>query len=329
MNHSMIPEDIRKLSRERSVEFHRQSKNPKPEKIEPGQIWSTFSRIVLSDHRGLETDNPRIVVILFGDDQSSEISSRVITAPISVQVAMATQFDLICGRGTSSLGFDFIAEVWNETPTLKNQLRRYLGSLNAETTTSLLELYKYQLMDEEVPASLLNSVGPRLMGEEDPRFAFQEAEVEAAAYLAEAATAVLSLESADTEVSPGQDPVSEKRHFSTRPLLKRLADVLHQPRIAYAASLDVEKTWVVAVSKGQDYATFELLSSRMPPYNVYLVAYEISPSLIGLKCVVTIKTVEQQLESDPSELQTGNEIRVGEVYPFKPDQVEAIEIKIQ
>jgi hypothetical protein len=326
MNNPIIPEEIRRISRERALEFHRRSKKLQPENIEPGQVWSTHSQIRLADEVVFETDDPRIIVIL---DASLKPAKQLVAAPISVFVSMASEFDLICRRDESPLGFDFIAEVWNETPMLREHLRDYVGTLGDKLKSALLDLYGYHLADEQLPTSMLTLVGPQLIGEQDPRFVFQEAEVGAAAYLARAATAALSMELASEESIPVQNRVRERRRFITLPSFGRLSDVLHQPAIAYAAGLDAEKTWVVPVSEGEDYLTLELLSSRSSPYDVYLVAHEISPSLIGRSCIVTITTVGREFQSEPSELQAGREIRVGEGYPFRPDQVQSIAIDIQ
>jgi hypothetical protein len=242
---------------------------------------------------------------------------------------MATEYDQICTRKETSLSFDFIAEVWNETPVIKKHLRDYLGKLSDPATIALLDLYKYYLADEEVPISLANWVGPRLMGEKDPRFAFQEAEVGAVAYLAQAATSALSLELVSTELVQANKQASEEHRFSALPMLGRLVDAFHQPMTAYAAGLDLEKTWVVSASEEDDYLTFELLNSRTPPYDVYLVVHEISPTLLGRLCIVTVKTAGRELKSDPKELEIGGEFRVGEAHPFKPDQVQSIEITVQ
>ena len=112
-------------------------------------------------------------------------------------------------------------------------------------------------------------------------------------------------------------------------MLGRLVDAFHQPMTAYAAGLDLEKTWVVSASEEDDYLTFELLNSRTPPYDVYLVVHEISPTLLGRLCIVTVKTAGRELKSDPKELEIGGEFRVGEAHPFKPDQVQSIEITVQ
>jgi len=329
MSDPTIPESVRRISGERAIEFDRRSRIPQPEKIEPGQIWSTHRRITLSDEVSFETNEPRIVVILEGKSLPDETIDQVVAAPISIFVSMASEFDLVCGQGAAQLAFEFIVEVWNESPVLKKHLRQHLGKLSDEATTQLLNLYRYHLTDEQVPASMLKWVGPRLMGEEDPRFAFQENEVEAVTYLGRAAAAALSLRVAEGEAIPARESQFEKRHFTVQPMLRRLTDVLRQPTIAYAAGPGEQKAWVVTMSEEQEYFTFELLNNHQPPYEVYLVAHEISPSLVGRQCVITIKTAELEFQSDPTELKTGSEIRVGEVHRFKPDQAQSIEISIQ
>ena len=267
MNNSSVPKDIRRLSRERAPEFHRILKTPRPERIGPGQIWSTYAHIELGPDLRFETDDPRLVVIIDRLDESKRELEQVTAAPVSLDVSMASEFDLICSRGTSPLGFAFIAEVWNETPVIKTHLKQFLGSLRTDAMNALEELYKRHLVNEQVPFSLSNWVGPRLIGKEDPRFAFQVEEVEAAAYLAQAATAALESEADTSKATTAASEVTEEwRSFVTLPMLRRLSEVLHGPTPAYAAGMPEEKAYMVSGSEKDDYFTFELLTHRTGPY---------------------------------------------------------------
>lgn len=328
MSHSMIPGDVRKLSRERALLFYQQISSPAPESIERGQIWSTFSQITLSDGSSFQTDDPRIVLTLAAGGTSYDLPGQVIVAPISIHTSMATELDLICRRGTSPLDYDFIIEIWNETPALRQQLRRYLGRLDEPATAALQELYVCHLTEQPVPASLLGWVGPRLMGEQDPRYAFQESEVEAVAYLGEAATTALSLEEEAADSVSLTNQIAEQIRFATQPVFRRLADVLHQPKTAYASSLETEKTWVVNVVGGGNFLTFELLNERVAPYEIYLIVHEASPSLLGRQVSIALQTLTSTFQSASNGLQIGNEIIIGNDELFRPEQVRSIEITI-
>ncbi len=324
----MIPEDIRKLSRERAPIFYQRLSMPTPDSIERGQIWSTFSHITLAEGSSFQTDDPRIVLILAAGDTSYDLSGQVIVAPISIHTSMATELDLICRQGASPLGFEFIVEVWNETPALIKQLRKYLGKLNEPTIEVLQELYSCHLTDAPLPSSLLEWVGPRLMGEQDPRYSFQESEVEAVAYLANAATATLSLEVAETDSVFGANQILQQLRFVTKPVFRRLSDVLQQPKTAYASSSDAEKTWVVNLVADETYLTLELLHDRVVPYEIYFIVHELAPSLSDRQFNIEVQTLMNTFQAAQSNLQVGNEIVIGNYELFRPEQVTSIEITI-
>lgn len=201
----MIPEDIRKLSRQRAPAFYKIMKAPRLDQVEPGQIWSTHSHLELPDGRRFEANEARLVVILDGAGPLSESLDQITVAPVSLSINMATESDLIVSGDNSPLKFDFIVEVWNETPTLKGHLRRFLGKLSDDAIAAMRGLYTAQLLDEAVPETLKQWVGLCIMDENDPRLAFQETEIKIIDYLAKAATAALTLEAPAQEPAPLPD----------------------------------------------------------------------------------------------------------------------------
>jgi len=330
MSNMMIPQDIRKLSRQRAPEFHRVLRTPQPAEIEVGQIWSTRSHLDLPDGRCFEAEEPRLVVVLDGAGSPSESLDQISAAPVSLSTQMAAQFDLIVSGDASPIGFDFLVEVWNETPVLKGCLRRFLGGLSAEVIAALRGLYVAQLLDENVPDALTEWVGLHIMGENDPRLAFQEAEVEAVAYLARAAAAALTLETIVPEPVRMPAPLLLRcKRFELPLMFGKLPDYLRGTAIAYAAGpTGSEEAYIITQSGDEEYFTFELLASRRPPYAVYLIVHEISPALNGSTCVVTISTAEEELRSIPTELRVGAQIQVGEDPNFSPSSVNSTVVEI-
>lgn len=326
MSNIMIPQDIRSLSRQRAPRFHGTLKTPQPDRIEPGQIWSTRLLLELPDGHRFETNEPRLVVILEGTGLPSELLEQITVAPLSLPIQLAAESDLIVSGDASPLGFDFMVEVWNETPVLKGHLRRFLGRLPDEAVAAMRSLYRAQLLDEDVPPTLAGQVGLRIMGESDSRLAFQEAEIEAAAYLAQAATAALTLEVTAKEPARATPALSKSRLRLELPLMiGRLPDF----SIAYAAgTVGDEDTYIVSHVGDEEHFTFELLVDRLPPYEVYLVVHQVSPELENRRCVITIQTAERELQSAPTALEVDAEIQVGRDPDFVPREGQLIKVEI-
>lgn len=248
-----VPEEVRRVSRKRAPVFYGSLAKSQPATFERGQIWSTHSVFDLPNGQRFEADEPRLVVILNVNDRNLTV------APLSIQLTLASEYDLIVSDNDSPLSFDFIVEVWNETPMLANQLRRFLAKLPKHVVAWLDELYTTYLLEEETPSDLLDYVGPVLMGDEDYRREFQAAEVEAVKYLSRASTA--SLVTAEI-TAPEHVATSRPRIELGRPVWQILSDLpkAWNSKVAYAADTSVEEnsTWVISV---MDYpgTKFEML----------------------------------------------------------------------
>src|SRR5690606_36446937 len=90
-----IPDAVRNLSRERASEFYRLTQKDAPGVIEIGQIWSTHSHLSLPGLHESFTDEPRLIVILDGSGSRSDEYGQVTAVPISLHIAMATDYDLV------------------------------------------------------------------------------------------------------------------------------------------------------------------------------------------------------------------------------------------
>ena len=79
-----VPQDIRELSRQKAPRFYELISATQPDRIKPGQIWSTRSHLEFPDGRRFETDNPRLVVVLDGESDRSRSMEQITVAPLSV-----------------------------------------------------------------------------------------------------------------------------------------------------------------------------------------------------------------------------------------------------
>lgn len=183
----VVPRRIRELSRDTAKKFRHILHLPQPRRTEFGQIWSTMR----SPERfeggvpslGLQ---PRIVVVLVDEAQSYDSDHRnLMVAPICLDLEYSSDFDLHIRSERSRLGFEFMIEVWNETPVLRTQLNRFLGVLQKPERHLLGLLYRVHLGADVGRSELLGYVGPSIEHDDDPRIAFQEREVESCKYLAE------------------------------------------------------------------------------------------------------------------------------------------------
>ena len=74
---------------------------------------------------------------------------QITVAPLTVFTHMAAELDLVVSGEKSPLGFDFLAEVWNETPMLKGHLRRFLARVPDAVQAALATLGIYHGLEVE------------------------------------------------------------------------------------------------------------------------------------------------------------------------------------
>ncbi len=322
-----VPEVIRGLSREQAPHFYKlNQKTPQPTAVEPGQIWSTYSYLNLPDLAETSTDEPRLVVILAGTGGLEARYEQVTTAPISLMLWAATDFDLIVPKGESPLAYQFMVEVWNETPTLKAHLKACLGKLSERAMTVLRSVHVARLVDENLPAAAKAWVGLPLMGDSDTRIAFQEAEIEALEYLAKAATTAVFAELTASVVA--DQPTKTRHRFEVKPIFGNLADFLKGPKRAFASSTLSQNDVIISKVEGDDTFVFELLERRRES-RVYLVIHDLSASLEGKVCVVTLVTADTEIHSEPAEMHKGAEIQIGNISNFDKKKITRIEIEAE
>jgi hypothetical protein len=331
MNTSRIPKDICELSRLKAVNFFQLSKNPIPRELEPGQIWSTHSSFQLPNGEQFQTDEPKLVIILLGSGEFSKKYESITVAPLSNHTSMASEYDFIVEEGERnkfSIPFNFMIEVWNETPALKGQLKNFICSLPSETMKALHQLYSSRLLSSEIPESLKKYVGMRIIVEDDPRLTFQEEEINTVSYLSKAATASLELDIAE-EKNPVE--MSNWLKLEIVPFLGKLSSFLKNPVVASAASshdTEAERCLIMQLEKKENFI-FELLCSRSRPYSIYLIIYSIAPTYIGRSCLISVKTKEQVYKSALTALDEDIVIEVGKDPHFQCENVESVELTIE
>lgn len=331
MKNPNIPLDICELSRSKALSFYKLSRSHFPDEIEPGQIWSTHSLFKLPDGQRFTTDEPKLVIILLGSGKRFKKLETITVAPISIHTSMASEYDFIVNykKGYSPLSFDFMVEVWNETPALKGQLNKYICSLSEEATKALHLLYSNWLSNEEISNSLKEYIGMRIIAEDDPRRIFQEEEIATVSYIAKAATASLVLEIEEQEVT--ETVYDNWNVFDIQPFWGKLSGFLRGPAVAHAANninTEVESCLIMQLEKNEKFI-FELLSSRRQPYLIYLKAYSISSDFIGRNCIISVKTRNEVFQSNPEILDEGITIEVGNNANFRCEDVETVQVAIE
>lgn len=181
----LVPEDLKRMFSRRSRQFQQLLDLARPEKYQFGQIWTT--KLWDEDQGGSsQEDNvlPRIIVLLEGEsDTSVQGIPFLVAAPISVDIAYQSSYDLLVFEQESPLGYPFMIEVWNSVSPLHSQLVRYLGTLQQPLKSFLGRVYQAYL---GVPVDLGEAVqhlGPAILQADDPRVHFQEQEIEECDYL--------------------------------------------------------------------------------------------------------------------------------------------------
>lgn len=326
-----IPNDIKELSRKKALAYHAIIKTPMPDTIKPGQIWSTYESFELPGSLHFTTDEPRIVVILVGDGTLLHSLEQIIVSPISINTKMASDRDFIIKKefSNSPLNFDFMVEIWNETPVLKGQLKQYLGSLTDLAINYLYELYMAHLQNKDISRKLREWIGVLIVSENDPRLEFQDDEIKAVSYLAKAATAALEISIEETSAVN----LLEKNWivFNLQPIFMKPAGFISRKSVAQAASslADESESCFIHRSSTKDGFTLELLNRHKYPYTIYFKVCNLSHNLLERPCIITVKTQITILKSDVIKLEKDITIEVGEDPQFHCDDVQIVEVAIE
>ena len=327
MKEIKIPYEIRELSRQKALTFHKVINSPTPEKVTAGQIWSTKSKFELPDGRRFETEEPRLIFVFQADYNRAEAYKHVVGFPISVSTEMASIYDCILPKEESNLDFEFMIEVWNETPVLVGQLSRYVGALSEHQTAQVQELYFSYFHGDVISAGFNLTIGSQIYGESDPRFAFQEKEIFAVSYLANAATAALELD--DVPEEEGTKINGNWHKFEFEPFFAKLSGIFKNRETAFAATFEEEERFLIHNPSPEYGFTFELLSRKRPPYIIYIEVLKVSPELLGHTCMVSVKAEFKSWNSKMCTLLENSIIEVGQDPEFRREEVDTVELEVE
>ncbi len=181
----VIPEDLKKMFAEHSLQFQQLLHLARPEKYRFGQIWTT--KLWDGDQRDSSEENNvsyRIIVLLEDESDSSVLGEPFLMAvPISVDIAYWSSYDLVVFEQESPLGYPCMIEVWNQVTPLHSQLVRYLGTLQQPLKRFLGLVYQAHLGVPVDLGEVAQHLGPAILQPNDPRVHFQEQEIEECDYL--------------------------------------------------------------------------------------------------------------------------------------------------
>jgi hypothetical protein len=205
----LIPGDLKRMFAERSLQFQQLLHLSRPEKYWFGQIWTT--RLWDGDQRGIsdEKNISNRIIVLLEDESDASVQGEpfLVAAPISVDIAYRSSYDLMLFELESPLGYPFMIEVWNRVTPLHSQLVRYLGTLQQPLKGFLGLAYQAHL---GVPVNLgevVQHLGPAILHPDDPRVHFQEQEIEACDYLRRPLLELLKREETKTSEADPPRPV--------------------------------------------------------------------------------------------------------------------------
>lgn len=283
MNKVDIPENIIKISKHKGEQLSDLLSTPLPEKIEVGQIWSTHQNFEITNKKFF-TEDPRLLVIL---EVHQDCSLLVKAAPVSVEIQFASQYDLKISKHDSPMGFEFMVEVWNETPVYEKHLKQVLGKLSSDATQVMLKIYSLQLVNDPVPENIQDWVGLKMFCKEDPRITFQEDEVLALSYITRAATYYLNqslslLEQADDEKQEAEFEFRVKTIFSELNNFRQLVS----RDWALASSKEESKTHLVVSPDNGNFFIFEIQEGLPSSNELFLLAHHIAKDLEDRKCFI-------------------------------------------
>lgn len=181
----MIPEDLKHMFAKRSQQFQQLLRLAQPEEYQFGQIWTT--KLWDEDQRDSSQENNvplRIIVLLENESDSSVLGEPfLVAAPISVDIAYRSSYDLLVFERESPLSYPFMIEVWNPVTPLHSQLVRYLGILQQPLKGFLGLVYQAHLGVPVDLGEVAQHLGPAILQSKDPRVHFQEQEIEECDYL--------------------------------------------------------------------------------------------------------------------------------------------------
>lgn len=128
-----------------------------------------------------------LLVCLVLDWQHDPATRTVEVAPISTEVTMASDYDVVLDA-IAPLGYPALVEVWNHGTVVRSQIGERLGRLPDAECAAVDAVYRALLGEDDAEGLSDARRGVAIEADEDPRAAFQESEAErVATYWAPAA----------------------------------------------------------------------------------------------------------------------------------------------
>jgi hypothetical protein len=160
-----------------------------PERVGSGQVWAVPSP---------DPDLQELVVIV---GRSPEREDQLVAAPISTEVGVATDFDLLLDPDL--LGYAAMADMASQGLLFEAALKTYIGRIERPQAERLVALYRAVAGDGEMPEDA--RTGPPVCHPEDPRLVARQARRERFAPLWQEVDATVDAE----EPEPQAEPLSE------------------------------------------------------------------------------------------------------------------------
>lgn len=153
-----------------------------------------------------------LVAIVLATSSDAMGFRSLVVVPLSVEVRLATEWDLILDSDETPLGYPVIAELWNYGTLLRHQLVEHRGRVAAKAWQRVDALYALVLQGDQTEHGTPDGRGLAVRDDGDPRLLFQDEESErAGAFWMPAARA---LEHADGEAGE-REQVGEAEELLT------------------------------------------------------------------------------------------------------------------
>ncbi len=328
----MIPEDLKHMFAQRSQQFQQLLHLARPEKYQFGQIWTT--KLWDEDQSGSSQENdvsPRIIALLENESDSSVLGEPfLVAAPISVDIAYRSSYDLLVFEQESPLDYPFMIEVWNPVTPLHSQLVRYLGTMQQPLKGFLGLVYQAHLGVQVDLGEVAQHLGPAILQPSDPRVHFQEQEIEACDYLRRPLLELLKREEKraleadrtrpvvlfqkELPVQHGQPPLSQQK--ASLPLAAADARTQVQSYFIYTRSADGE----IIARMNRDFRTgfLRLTWERLPQ------------TLQGTTASILLHTdTGKTLYVGESTVRQGDHTLLSQVELLGPAQIESLSLEFR
>lgn len=322
-------EDLKGLFASRVAHFRQLLQFAQPEQGRFGQIWTTkpWSVVQRSDP---EEDMPlRIIVLLEDESDTSVLNERfLVAAPISLDIAYQSNYDLMVSEQESPLGYPFMVEPWNSVSLLRAQLERCLGTLQQPVKRFLGLVYRASLGMSVDVSEVVQSLGPAILHPDDPRIPFQEQEREACDYLRQPLLQLLKRAEATA---------SEANRRGSIVLLRRELPVIHGqlppvpagartplPLAAAAAQTQVPSHYIYAQSPDGDVLGW--MKRDLGTDSLYMVWEHLPQTLQGTTVSIslhldtgTTRTVAESpvYQGEQTLLSKGEHLRPAQITSFE------------